>query len=556
MLHKTTKLARIAFLSLGLMTMINTLDAQESRFTITPHNRTNLETRLEYPVKTYFDLKDKNVTDIQLDLHLQCPDRGCSDWDYSINVVLRTNKDGKTQDYQLGRMITPYSGWYNQGENITKWDHIWSWNITEYLPLLQDTVEIVMQYEGYQDGFLATTDFIFTTEAKKNKPVFIDVASVYHDYYPFGREDTTIDEYLGTKKITVPKGTKKILSRLQLSGHGGDTLNAAAEFLKKSFVYVVNENVVIDTAIWKDDCGCNPIQPQGGTWIYKRAGWCPGTKVQEHYFDLTPFVKNNELDIKMLFEYYNSYGSGEPGYQIANDIFFISDKNYKHRELSDKYGAGRDNNAQPQQTHYLPTKFNLVFKTNNMADDKYAISQKRYEGFEKKFYERSQMSPNTEYIQKVDLPENEYIIKIEDDGCDGFSWWANPDQGEGYAMIYNEDMTQVLETFEPDFGCKIEYDFIATSDNSKIKHDAAKLSTFNNADKKELRIIFFNKGNEQNPMNVKILNRKTKQEVMSKDFDKKNIFDEIIDYKDLEDGYYRAEIKCGDYHEYKYFIKK
>ena len=551
------------------------LNAQESKFTITPHKRTHLQTRTEYPVKAYFPIKDKNISNIQLDLLLQCPDRGCSDWDYSINVVLRSFKDGKTTDYQLGRMITPYSGWYNQGDNAPKWDRIWSWNITEYYPLLTDTVEIVMQYEGYQDGFLATTDFIFTEndpKIKKNDKRFIGVEQIYYSYYPFGREDSTIDQFLGTKKVVLPKGTKKVLSRIQISGHGGDTLNAAAEFLEKRFVYVANKKLVANSAVWRDDCGCNPIQPQGGTWIYKRAGWCPGTKVQEEYYDLTPFVEGNELNVEMLFEYYNNQGLGEPGYQIANELFFIGDKDYRHKEIDDKFGAGRDNKQETEEVHYLPNKFNLVFKTNKMADDKYSVLEGTSRGqnggccgkdaasnvlsYEKKLYERSQMAPNTKYVQEVDVKDGEYMIRIEDDGCDGFSWWANPDQGEGYALIYNEDMTEVLETFEPDFGCKVEYRFVATSDNSKVKHSKAKLAALNDADNSEYRIIFYNADNEENEMTVKIMNRRSKEDVMEKTFGKKSTFDEVIDYSELDDGYYRAEIKCGDYHEYKYFVKR
>ncbi len=555
----------IGFVSLiGLSECVN---AQNQTFTITPHKQTHMQTRIEYPIKAFFPVKDKNISNIQLDLHLQCPDGGCSDWDYSINVVLRSTKDGKTTDYQLGRMITPYSGWYNRGDNASKWDHIWSWNITEYYPLLTDTVEIVMQYEGYQDGFLATTDFIFTenTQQKKNDKRFLGVEQIYYSYYPFGREDSTIDAFLGTKNVVLPKGTKKVLSRLQISGHGGDTLNAAAEFLKKSFVYVANEQVVDDRAVWRDDCGCNPIQPQGGTWIYKRAGWCPGTKVQEHYYDLTPFIDGNELNIKMLFEYYNNQGMGEPGYQIANDLFFIGDKSYHHIDIKDidgdMYGSGRDKDIKPTAIHYLPKNFNLVFKTNKMSDDKYSVleGQKR-DGeqiiYEKKLYERSQMAPNTQYVQKVNLKDGAYMIRIEDDGCDGFSWWANPEQGEGYALIYNEDMTQVLETFEPDFGCKMEYSFLTTNNIDKVKHSSEKLTTMFDKEKDEFRMIFFNKGDEQTTMEVKIINRRTKAEVFTKTFDKKNIFDEVISTKDFENGFYVAQIKCGEFSRGEYFIKR
>ena len=43
--------------------------------------------------------------------------------------------------------------------------------------------------------------------------------------------------------------------------------------------------------IWQEiECGDNPNISQGGTWPYAREGWCPGDIVEEHEFDITPFV--------------------------------------------------------------------------------------------------------------------------------------------------------------------------------------------------------------------------------------------------------------------------
>lgn len=43
--------------------------------------------------------------------------------------------------------------------------------------------------------------------------------------------------------------------------------------------------------IWEEtDCGDNPNIGQGGTWPYAREGWCPGDRVKEYEFELTPFV--------------------------------------------------------------------------------------------------------------------------------------------------------------------------------------------------------------------------------------------------------------------------
>ncbi|MCK4915656.1 MAG: hypothetical protein KAS89_05765, partial [Candidatus Eisenbacteria sp.] len=45
--------------------------------------------------------------------------------------------------------------------------------------------------------------------------------------------------------------------------------------------------------VWRD-CGMNPVHPQGGTWQFDRAGWCPGAFVDVYGHELTPWVNAGE----------------------------------------------------------------------------------------------------------------------------------------------------------------------------------------------------------------------------------------------------------------------
>ncbi|MEA5099213.1 MAG: hypothetical protein VB011_01680 [Bacteroidales bacterium] len=99
-----------------------TVFSQENDFKVRVHDKTHLKTKGEYSQKVLFPVKDKNIYHIILYLTLNCPEGGCSDWDYSISVLLRTTDNGDTVNYQLGRMITPYSGAYNQGDNAKTWN--------------------------------------------------------------------------------------------------------------------------------------------------------------------------------------------------------------------------------------------------------------------------------------------------------------------------------------------------------------------------------------------------------------------------------------------------
>ena len=36
--------------------------------------------------------------------------------------------------------------------------------------------------------------------------------------------------------------------------------------------------------VWTE-CAGNPVYPQGGTWVYDRAGWCPGQASDVNEFE-------------------------------------------------------------------------------------------------------------------------------------------------------------------------------------------------------------------------------------------------------------------------------
>lgn len=521
--------------------------SQVNDFKVRVHDRTHLKSKGEYSKKVYFPSKNKNLSNISLitmNLTLNCPEGGCSDWDYSISVLLRTTDNGDTVKYQLGRMITPYSGAYNQGDNAKSWSPNWEWDISNYLPLMKDSVDIVVVYEGYQDGFLATTDFVFYSKEyffKGQKNNTIKTQNIHYGYFPYGNIEKPIDDYVTPKEIVLPKGTKKVYARVMISGHGADSTNAAAEFLKKDFYYKVNGEKIATQAIWKDDCGCNPIQPQGGTWIYNRAGWCPGTKVNEYLYDLTPYIKGNKAVVDIDFEYYKTPQIEQPGYNISHDIFFIeSDENIP------QVGWIMGNSI-----YYLPQKFILTYKTNNDATRNKAYIIEKSTG--NKVYERTQLENNKEYNETIELKEGEYKLLFTDSDCDGLSWWANREQGNGYIYIYNEDKTKLLEAFEPDFGCKIEYEFSTSNNPKDLIHKKSKLIKVPDTKAKTYTFVVFLKDGIEEELVLEIKNRKTKEVVSKTVYPKADRFQIVYDYSVLPKGSYEARVSTNSWSETRAF---
>ncbi len=66
--------------------------------------------------------------------------------------------------------------------------------------------------------------------------------------------------------------------RMTTTGHGQEHMNAA-EFAEFTHHIHIDGEEVFAQHLWKDDCGSNSAATNG-TYLYSRAGWCPGQDVQ------------------------------------------------------------------------------------------------------------------------------------------------------------------------------------------------------------------------------------------------------------------------------------
>ncbi|MFN9799709.1 MAG: peptide-N-glycosidase F-related protein, partial [Bacteroidota bacterium] len=93
--------------------------------------------------------------------------------------------------------------------------------------------------------------------------------------------------------ITAQAGEEGVKLRTTLTGHGfGNNANNCGEFCYNTHTLTVNNTPQWSWEIMQE-CDQNPLYPQGGTWIYARAGWCPGAPGRTEEFELTPFLGNN-----------------------------------------------------------------------------------------------------------------------------------------------------------------------------------------------------------------------------------------------------------------------
>ena len=167
------------------------------------------------------------------------------------------------EKFEIGRLITPYGNWFAPGREFE-----WLIDVTDYAYLLRDTAEIEAFYDGWSAGALFSLDFELV-EGIPAKDVF-RVENLYAGGFPYGNADNSIENYLVPRRIYVdPKSTVTTM-KITTTGHGFGGTDNAAEFAPKTHTVDVNGTKRFTQFLWREDCGQNPVYPQGGTWYLQR----------------------------------------------------------------------------------------------------------------------------------------------------------------------------------------------------------------------------------------------------------------------------------------------
>jgi len=212
----------------------------------------------------------------------------CDPWDRY--AWLRLEEDlagGGTRDVEIARFITPYdiTGPANYPGTCT-----WEFDLTDYKFLLKDTVTLKLYIESWMGnarGWLITTDFGFVHGASALQPFAIEILYL-DDWIVYGDSPTAHEAELPAVPISVPADAVAGKVRLTTTGHGFGFAENCAEFCPKDHSIVVGAQTFTHL-LWRG-CANNTCSPQGGTWQYPRAGWCPGDKVTPWDNDITSLL--------------------------------------------------------------------------------------------------------------------------------------------------------------------------------------------------------------------------------------------------------------------------
>ncbi|MBL0048330.1 MAG: T9SS type A sorting domain-containing protein [Bacteroidetes bacterium] len=266
-----------------------------------------------HPYPSWAVFADTSVKYRKVILHInyKCPPgMACGEWDYLDYVYLRRvgGVNAPSKDIEIARFITPY------GNGMTSaWHSEFHMDITDYALFLHDSVEVEYRHDGYETtakGWLVNMYFEFIEGTPVMEP--IKFTQLWNGSMPFGYSGNPIENYLQPDTIVATGNTKTMRMRILQSGHGSDN-NGCSEFCSKTRTLYLNGNILGQRSIWRTNCGLTPIYPQGGTWIYSRGNWCPGSWVFPDFYEATVNGgSSNIFDMNM-----QSYTSTNPSARYA-----------------------------------------------------------------------------------------------------------------------------------------------------------------------------------------------------------------------------------------------
>ncbi len=286
------------------------------------------------------------------ELTFKCaPGLKCGEWDY-LNYIYLCNRRGAVNDslgWEIMRFITPYGFYYDQN-----WNHTWVFDITDFAHLLHDSVQIMYQHTGYEANHDRGWEISLNFNLIEGTP-WRDVKNITRFYtrsVGYGN-DTLFDKNVPEQTFTLGKETDLMRFKILQTGHGMDKPENCAEFCPKRRRIILDGALADESWVWREDCGENPVFPQAGTWLYDRAGWCPGAEVREYNLDIAATPESThtmDLDMEsyattsgganyMLSTYLVEYGKPNFTLDVAIEDIISPNAELRYKRVNPACGA-------------------------------------------------------------------------------------------------------------------------------------------------------------------------------------------------------------------------
>ena len=215
--------------------------------------------------------------------------------------------------FEIMSFVTPYGINLDLGQD----GKTFTFDVTDFMPMLKGDKRMTVEGGGqWQEDMDITFAFIVGTPPR-------DVLNIQQLWPVSSKSNADIlsDKAFEPRDLMLDANAKFFKIRSSITGHGQE-----GEFIARNHhLNIAGGSNEFSWQVWKDDCATNPIYPQGGTWIYDRAGWCPGAATNIEQSDITQYVTPGQI---ANIDYGMANASGTSKYWVNNQLVTYGDNNF------------------------------------------------------------------------------------------------------------------------------------------------------------------------------------------------------------------------------------
>ncbi len=239
------------------------------------NNQRKVDVEVDFPEKGPW----KSVT---MKLALTCPQPGgCDFWDRWAYLGVANGADPEAPVTEIMRFATPFRVQATFNADVTALQPLLAGK--KRLRIFIDTWVGPGNAQGA--GWKVDVSFAFSPGKPARQPIAVIPVWDVSDF-EVGEPTKPVDAAVPARMVNIPAEAGAVELRSFITGHGQGNLQNCAEFCAKNHSFTVGGKT-FEKRIWRDDCNRNPVQPQGGTWQYPRAGWCPGALAEPWVVDVS-----------------------------------------------------------------------------------------------------------------------------------------------------------------------------------------------------------------------------------------------------------------------------
>ncbi len=291
-------------------TIINIIDSVENSpnivysYTVVGTDLTPVDTNSYYQSGYYYVYDD--ITDTIVDSVLFVTES-------TINISILNYYAKYPSRFEIMSFVTPYGLYLDLGID----GKTWQFDVSDFNPILEGTKQLWMG-NGGQNQEDIDIRFLFI-EGTPPRDV-MNIQQIWRAGSSRSYTNIMADNVTEPRNIIIDQAASMYKLKSSITGHGQE-----GEFIPRTHYLNINGGAnEMQWSVWKE-CADNPIYPQGGTWVYDRAGWCPGAATDMKELDFSDIVTPGDT---IEIDYGVTAGSGTSNYLVNNQLVTYGAANF------------------------------------------------------------------------------------------------------------------------------------------------------------------------------------------------------------------------------------